>query len=433
MNVGIIGAGTMGLTFAHRLGEAGARVTVLEGAPQVGGLATWFDYGDFVWDKYYHVILRSDSHLLGLIGELGLASRMRWTATRTGFLWRGRHLSMSNHWEFLTFPALSLWDKARLAAGILRAQRINDPAPLEKITAVEWLQRLFGRRVYEAIWAPLLESKYGALADQTPATIMWATIRRYYSTRGKGGGQETLGSLTGGLRSFFDALTQAVEEKGGVIRRGEPVVALDDSNPGKVVVATPRSRFEFDRVISTLPTALLRKAAPGLRGMYEGDGRDPRFLGVVCLALALRRPLSPYYITNLIQRGFPFTGVIEVSNLTGVEELNGRRLVMLPRYDVPESPWFERDAGEIAEEFLAQLRAIWPDIGDNLVRWFVHRARRVQALWIDAPPPLPQPRHTPDGRVWSVNAEIAGRDTLNNNAIVRVANDAAEAFLKDIS
>ncbi|MCX7014186.1 MAG: FAD-dependent oxidoreductase, partial [Candidatus Sumerlaeota bacterium] len=280
------------------------------------------------------------------------------------------------------------------------------------------------------IWAPLLESKYGALADQTPATIMWATIRRYYSTRGKGGGRETLGFLTGGLRTFYDALTKAIESNGGVVRCREPVVAVDDSEPGKVVVRTPLARYEFDRVISALPTVLLRKAAPGLRGMYEGDGRGPRFLGVVCVALVLRRPLSPYYITNLIQRGFPFCGVIEVSNLTGLEELNGRRLVMLPRYDVPESPWFEREAGEIVEEFLARLRPIWPDIGDNLVRWFVHRDRRVQALWIDAPPPRPEPRRTPDGRVWSVNAELAGRDTLNNNAIVRAANDAAKAFLK---
>jgi hypothetical protein len=53
----------------------------------------------------------------------------------------------------------------------------------------------------------------------------------------------------------------------------------------------------------------------------------------------------------------------------------------------------------------------------------------VQALWIQEPPKDQGPRHTPDGRVWSVNAEMAGRDTLNNNAIVQVANDAARAIL----
>ena len=62
----------------------------------------------------------------------------------------------------------------------------------------------------------------------------------------------------------------------------------------------------------------------------------------------------------------------------------------------------------------------------------LHRARHVQALWIQEPPKNQGPRHTPDGRVWSVNAEMAGRDTLNNNAIVQVANDAARAILATI-
>ncbi|MBE7559832.1 FAD-dependent oxidoreductase [bacterium] len=90
MKVGIIGGGTMGLALAHRLARQGCAVTVLEAAPQVGGLATWFDYGDFVWDKFYHVICRSDSHLLGLIDELGIGDKVKWSHTRTGFLWRGK-------------------------------------------------------------------------------------------------------------------------------------------------------------------------------------------------------------------------------------------------------------------------------------------------------------------------------------------------------
>ena len=98
----------------------------------LGGLATWFDYGDFTWDKFYHVILRSDAQLTGLIEDLGIAGKLNWSETKTGFLWNGRHLSMSSHWEFLTFPALSMINKIRLAAGILKAQRITDPSPLEE-------------------------------------------------------------------------------------------------------------------------------------------------------------------------------------------------------------------------------------------------------------------------------------------------------------
>lgn len=428
MNIGVIGGGTMGLTIAYRLAQAGHSVTVLEAAPQLGGLATWFDYGDFVWDKYYHVILESDENVLGLFNELGIGDKMRWTNTKTGFLWNGKHLSMSNNWEFLTFPALSLVDKARLALGILYIQRVNDAGPLEKVKVGDWMKGIFGERVYRAIWEPLLESKYGVMKDEMPATIMWATIRRYYSTRSKGGGKETMGFVSGGFRTFYTRIVKAIESLGGEVRCGSPVVSIDDSN-GEVLVHTAQSKHRFDRVISTLSTGLMKKIAPQLTGLFTDNHADPKFLGVLCLSLVLRRPLSPYYITNLIQRGFPFTGVIGVSSLTGPEEIGGNHFVMLPRYDVPDSPWFQKTGDEIASEFIGGLKSVYPDIEENIVRYYVHRERMVQAIWVDAPPETFEPRKTANNRIWCVNAELAGRDTLNNNAIVRVANQAARDFI----
>lgn len=444
MRVGILGGGTLGLALALRLARRGYAPTVLEAAPQLGGLATWFDYGDFTWDKYYHVICRTDAHLLGLIEELGLSERVRWAETKTGFLWSGggssrssagghggyRQLSMSSHWEFLTFPALSLYEKARLAAGILYCQRLPHSARLEETRAAAWLARVFGAGVYRKIWQPLLESKYGALADAMPATLMWATIRRYYSTRSKGGGRESMGFLSGGLRVLYEALEAAVTRAGGAVLCGAPATAIDDSGEA-IAVQTPRGALPFDRLISTLPGALLQQLAPNVAGLSAESAVRPRFLGVVCLALVLRRSLSPYYVMNLISRGFPFTGIIEVSNLTGPQELGGRHLVMLPRYELPDSPLFEEPAEGIAERFLAGLRPVWPAIDDNLVRWYVNRERRVQAMWIDAPPPpVQKPAISADGRIWSVNAELAGRDTLNNNAIVRVADEAAAEWME---
>jgi protoporphyrinogen oxidase len=413
------------MTLGYRLSEAGHRVTVLEAGPQIGGLATWFDYGNFTWDKYYHVILRQDEQLLALINDLGLLPRMRWRETKTGFLWRGKLVSMSNNWEFLRFPVLSLAGKARLALGILYIQRMNDAGPLERTTAAKWLTRVFGRRVFERIWEPLLRSKFGVLYERVPAVIMWATIRRYYKTRSKGDGKETLGFLGGGLKSLFEGLEHGIVEAGGSVETSADVTEIVAGDaPGVAVRAGGDVRW-FDRVISTVPSKVFDRLAPEAGLSVSSPSGAPNFLGVVCLALVLKRPLSPFYVTNLIEEGMPFTGVIEVSALTGPDEVGGNHLVMLPRYDEPESAWFERPEAEVASEFLTALRRIMPDIEDNVERYFVHRAKHVQALWIKEPPNSQGPRHTADGRIWSVNAEMAGRDTLNNNAIVRVANDAA--------
>ncbi len=429
MNFGIIGAGTLGMALAYRLTQAGHRVTVLETAPEIGGLATWFDYGDFTWDQYYHVILKQDEHLLQLVNEIGESDSLQWRNTKTGFLWEGKLVSMSNNVEFLKFPVLSMVDKVRLAIGILYIERVNDAAPLERITAKKWMTKVFGKRVFERIWEPLLLSKYGVLYDRVPAVIMWATIRRYSKTRSKGDGKETLGFMSGGLKTLFQGLERAIVAKGGIIETGAAVSEIVNEGEQGVAVRVGNEVRWFDRVISTVPSNVLKRLAPSADLGWPADSAAPNFLGVICLALVLKKSISPYYVTNLIEKGLPFTGIIEVSALTGTEEMGDNHLVMLPRYDVPESAWFNKSEAEVASEFLTALRKVRPDIDQIVERYFVHRARHVQALWIQEPPKNQGPRRTPDGRIWSVNAEMAGRDTLNNNAIVGVANDGARMIL----
>ena len=67
----VIGGGLLGLTMAHRLTQAGERVTIFEAAPELGGLASAWRLGDVVWDRHYHVIMLSDMSLRALLDELG--------------------------------------------------------------------------------------------------------------------------------------------------------------------------------------------------------------------------------------------------------------------------------------------------------------------------------------------------------------------------
>lgn len=427
MSVVIVGAGMMGLTLGYRLSQAGVAVTILEAQNQVGGLSTWFDYGGFTWDKYYHVILRSDDHLLQLIDELDLSDKLCWMPTKTGFLWHGKFLSMSSHTEFLRFPVLSLPQKARLALGILYTHYIQDPKKLDGVTAVQWLTKVFGKTVYAVMWEPLIVSKFGVLKDEVPAAILQSTISRYFSTRSKAGGGESMGHLWGtGLKALFEALVDAIRAKGGVVECGVAIKTIDKNQ----VTAADGLGFAYRELISTVPTPILHKIAPFTQAIFKRP-RPPQFLGVIRLALVLKRPLTPFYVTNILDKGLPFTGIIEVWALTEPAEMQGYKLVMIPRYDVPNSPWFDKTDDEIREAFLAPLRAILPDLYENILHSFVHREKIVQALWIGPPPDDSGSVSSPDGRVWNINAELAGRDTLNNNAIVRVADTWAERFLQD--
>ncbi|MGE3525042.1 MAG: FAD-dependent oxidoreductase [Gemmatimonadales bacterium] len=156
--VAVIGGGMLGMTLALRLQAAGHRVTLFEGAAATGGLASPAEVGGYTWDRFYHVILLSDTALRSLLAELDLAERMRWGITRTGVYAGGKLYSVSNAVEFLRFPPLTLLDKIRLAATILRASRIRDGRPLEAVPVVDWLRRWSGTRTFERLWLPLLRA-----------------------------------------------------------------------------------------------------------------------------------------------------------------------------------------------------------------------------------------------------------------------------------
>ena len=111
--IAVLGGGITGLTAAFYLLQAGADVTLFEGNSQVGGLATYFNFGEFSWDKFYHCILTSDSPLLQLIEDLGLTSKLKWTPTKVGFFADEKLYSMSSTMDFLRFRPLGLWQKAR--------------------------------------------------------------------------------------------------------------------------------------------------------------------------------------------------------------------------------------------------------------------------------------------------------------------------------
>src|SRR5581483_4004234 len=157
----VVGGGILGMTLALRLAQQGKSVTLMESAPSLGGLASAWNLGDVTWDRHYHVTLGSDSYTRSLFRELGLEHEMQWKQTRTGFYVDSNLYSMSNTLEFLQFPPLRFIDKLRLGANILYASKVKNWKKLEKISAIEWLQRWSGRKTVEAIWAPLLRAKLG--------------------------------------------------------------------------------------------------------------------------------------------------------------------------------------------------------------------------------------------------------------------------------
>src|SRR5664280_2123293 len=206
---GIIGGGIMGMNLALRLVQKGYKVTIFECAPKLGGLTGSIEMDGVIWDRFYHVILRSDLNTRKIIKEIGLENELKWVETKTGFFSEGKLYSMSNIFEFLKFPSINLKDKFRLGLTIIAASLIKDRKRMEGIPVEKWLIRWSGKKVFEKIWLPLLKSKLGDYYEETSASFIWTTIQRMYAARRTGLKKEMFGYVSGG----YDKINTAFEEK----------------------------------------------------------------------------------------------------------------------------------------------------------------------------------------------------------------------------
>jgi len=427
MRVGIVGGGLMGLALADRLGEAGHTVVVYERAAQVGGLATWHDFGPFVWDRFYHVILPSDSSLLRFIGRIGLGDRVRWSPTRTGYYVDGNVYSVSTGLEFLRFPPLDLLSKMRLAATILYCSRITDWRALEQESVESFLVRTSGRRTFEKFWRPLLLAKLGEHYRRVSAVFIWTYVRRLFSARDATAQREHLGYVSGGYKTVFDRLLERIATAGGAIRLSSEVSAVTPRPQGGIDIVDGAGPRGYDKVIFTSPVDVMRKVvAPDL--VEVAPPRDVEYLGVVCLVVVSTAPLWPYYILNIGDERTPFTGVIGMSSLVDRAETHGRYLTYLPKYVLSTDPVLDRPEAELRAMFLDGLRQMRPDFDHGSIEVAaVNRARRVQPLQVIGYSKLVQPSRTRHRDFYVTNTSQFVNNTLNNNEVIRAVDDFYEA------
>jgi protoporphyrinogen oxidase len=425
----IVGGGFLGMTLALRLAQQGKRVTVLEAANGLGGLASAWSLDDVVWDKHYHVILQTDSNLRALLQEMGLQEELTWHATRTGFYVDGQLHSLSNAWEFLNFPAVNLFDKLRLAFTIHHASRIKDGTALEGVPVEEWLRRWSGARVWEKLWLPLLRAKLGDNYRESSAAFMWSTIARLYGARNRRTKKEVFGYVRGGYARIIEEFANLLKREGVECQLGAAVTQVCSEGGGVWVgIADWGSRL-FDNVILTTAAPIVARACPQLTLEEKGQLESIRYQGIICCSLLLDEPLSDFYITNIAAEWVPFTAVIGMSSLVGRQNFAGRSLVYLPKYVPSASAEFEMSDEQVRATFLNALGRMFPRFKQSSVACF--RVSRVKYL---VPIPtlhyskqLPNVTTSIPG-VHIVNSAQIPNGTPNVNATVRLAEQAAARF-----
>jgi zeta-carotene desaturase len=357
----VIGAGVAGLAAASALATDGARVTLLERRPFVGGRA--YSYPHPALNETIdsqHVILGCCTNFLDLITQANVADTICWydsltflepsgTATPRQSRIHPSALPAPFHstLSFLRAPMLTLGDKAVIATGLSHFLRGYPQDDSESFA--NWLKRTHQTdRAIRHFWEPVI---VGALNDTFDRCSLKYAAKVFYESflRSPQGGR--LGIPAAPLSEFFQPVLTHARTLGVDIHLTSGADALTPTSDGRWRVTTRESQLEATSII----------LATNLRETHR-----------LLSTLPGPNPIDPAHFTSA-----PITTI---------------------------HLWYDREVTTLDHAVLLDTR----------IQWMFHKSR-IRQRAADVPVPHPSQLHR-DG--WDVNPPRAdGLNTARNSYI----------------
>ena len=363
----VIGAGFAGLSAAWDLVHAGHEVTVFEAASQAGGLASGFKEPHWDWsvEHFYHHWFEGDKALRSMIDELGFTDRLIYPKPVSVMYHKGKFYPFDSILSALKYPGLGFGiNKIRFGLVGVYLRLTKNWRSFEKTTTEAWMRKWAGDKVFDSMWKPMLDGKFGEnWADKVNMAWMWARLH-VRSTR--------LGSFVGGFQAFSDGFVEKLKELGVTFRFDTRVTQLSRNEAGEVQIAVADGAPEtFDKALVTLSPGVMARMTPDLPKDYLAGLLNLNSMGAVVMTLSIKHPLSPegYYWYNIPkQAGYPFLSLVEHTNFLKPEYFGGDHILYIGDYLEADHPNFEKTDEELKAEFLPHLKKINPAFSEDWVK-----------------------------------------------------------------
>jgi protoporphyrinogen oxidase len=268
----ILGAGLAGLTCANQLVKEGIEVTVLEKERFAGGLAASHTRAGFCYDFGPHRFYSNKEPVINFFKDL----------LKDNFISVERKSEIYMNDKFFLYPLVLSNITSRMPRGLLfrcsydylraKMENIYDPDP--KCTFESWVQRKYGRKMYEMFFRAYTEKVLGIESSKLSSDwaeqrisvpdLSTAIIHSLVKTKNR---PRTLTSLfyyprEGGIGKVAELLRERILKKGGKILLNADVKEIKSTrfNRGKEIIQSVRyestgQKYEepLEYLMSTIP------------------------------------------------------------------------------------------------------------------------------------------------------------------------------------
>jgi len=285
-HVAVVGGGIAGLTAAYHAAKGGARVTLLEGSPDVGGKLRVSDIAGLAVDEGAEAMLTRRPEGLEFVRDLGLGDRLAFPGTTSAGIWSRGTLHDMPAGHLMGVPAdLGALARSRLlsAAGLARVplDLVRPATPRgEDVSVAELIGARVGAEVVDRLVEPLLGGVYAGRADDLsfeatmPGLADASRTRRSLITAARAVREAApkdagpmFATLTGGLGDLAQALAARLVELDVTVRTETMVRELRRLPEGGFRLTTGPTRepqrLDADAVILAVP------ARPARRLLHE--------------------------------------------------------------------------------------------------------------------------------------------------------------------
>lgn len=365
MRIAIIGAGLGGMSAAFDLVKVGHQVVIYEGAETVGGLASGFKEPHWEWsvEKFYHHWFQSDRAMLGLIKELGWQDQVIFNRPKTVAYHQGAFYPLDSPLAALRFPGFQFpWGMIRFGLVTVYLRYLAQWKSLEKVKAHEWMKKWYGNELYQTLFQPLLEGKFGPHYTEVNMAWMWARLKAR-TTR--------LGTFKGGFQHFADRLADYLRSQGVDIRLNSPVSSISTGEGRAIKIFSRSGEEEYDQCLVTSSPSQFARMAPELPEQYLKGLLELKSMGAVVLVLSLKHQLSRqgYYWFNIPKSaGYPFLALVEHTNYLDPKYFGGDHIVYCGDYLDTDHEYFRLSQDELLSRFIEVFPKFNPEFKPDWIK-----------------------------------------------------------------